>query len=115
MAILPALFVRPQPNSPADKKRDINLLWGLSVPTTQIDNFAAGVNVDMIYGQTLAHEVGHVLGLNHRIATGDPFPDGITTPAQKNLMFPSANPPNENFDIIQAKAVRFSEVLRRNP
>jgi len=32
------------------------------------------------------------------------------------VMFPSINPGEvENFDIVQAKAIRLSEVLRRNP
>jgi len=57
-----------------------------------------------------------VLGLRHRIASGDPFPDGITTPKTRNVMFPEINPGEvENFDIVQAKAIRLSEVLKRNP
>jgi len=111
--------VKTQPKSPTN--RDTDLEWGIVVPTSSIDTFAAtgvgaGVTQDMVYGGTLSHETGHILGLLHRTAGGDPFPDGITTPKQKNIMFPSANPPTmENFDIIQAKAVRQSDVLRRNP
>lgn len=114
MVVLSGFRVSPQPKSPAT--RDVNLLWGISVPTTSIDNFAAGTNVDMIYGATLAHEVGHVLGLRHRIAGADPFADGLTTPKTKNLMFPQLNVSTaEDLDIVQAKTVRLSEVLARNP
>ncbi|MFN0105580.1 MAG: peptidoglycan-binding protein, partial [Bryobacteraceae bacterium] len=99
--------------------RHENLLWGIAVPTTTMDTFAnatAPTTPETIYGSVLAHELGHVLGLNHRISTGDDFPDGLTKPATMNVMFPSMNfPAAENFDIIQAKAVRFSELLFRNP
>jgi hypothetical protein len=134
MKILQAVSIGAQPPTPANGARNINLIWGIAVPTTAIDSFFArmrnvfGVptNLDMVYGSTLAHEVGHVLGLRHRIppnvksspsAKGfDPFPDGLGTPQRKNLMFPTANLLSaENLDIAQAKAIRFSEVLARNP
>jgi hypothetical protein len=74
---------------------------------------------NMIYANTLAHELGHVLGLNHRVpktAPVDPFPDGLSIPRDQNIMDPNA-PARiaESFDIIQVKAILLSEVLARNP
>jgi len=70
----------------------------------------------LMYGYVFAHEMGHILGLGHRGATANPVTDGLAIPADKNVMRPFANPPTtENFDIIQTKAVRFSEVMFRNP
>ncbi len=104
--------------SPAN--RDINLLWGVIVPTSSIDNSAgAGASQDKIrlaYGNTLAHELGHVLGLGHRGVAGDQVEDGLTVPPNENLMHPTKPPPvAENIDVIQVKAIRFSEIMFRNP
>ena len=123
VSVLVSFRVGKQPATPANGARNINLLWGITVPTTSVDAFVArpdvvaiGSNSDQIYGSTLAHEVGHMLGLKHRIAAGDPFADGLTTPKSKNLMFPRLNVTTaENLDIVQTKVIRFSEVLARNP
>jgi hypothetical protein len=127
LSVIPRLFLQLEPATPANGARNINLLWGIAVPTTSIDLFASGstASAAMIYGGTLAHEVGHVLGLRHRVPPGvpavpgakfDPFPDGLRTPREKNLMFPFFNISTaENFDIVQVKAILLSEVLRRNP
>jgi len=100
--------------------RDVNLLWGIIVPTRNMDSApTAPKTVDKtrhMYGFVFAHEMGHILGLGHRGATGDPVTDGLALPADTNIMRPFVKPPDtENFDIIQVKAVRFSEVMARNP
>jgi hypothetical protein len=107
-----------QANSPAT--RDIELLWGIIVPTRNVDSAVhAPKTADkqrQVYGNTLAHEVGHVLGLGHRGVLADQVPDGLTVPGSPNLMHPTAEPPEcENLDLIQTKAVRFSELMNRNP
>jgi hypothetical protein len=97
--------------------RDVDLLWGVIVPTRTIDGSVAGGTPDTVrlaYGNTLAHELGHVFGLGHRGGGG--VPDGLMIPANENLMHPTNPPPRaENIDIIQVKAMRFSEAFFRTP
>jgi hypothetical protein len=70
----------------------------------------------MKYANTMAHELGHVLGLNHRVAVAPSFADGLTVPGVKNLMHATSPPPAaENLDLVQVKAIRLSEVLARSP
>jgi hypothetical protein len=100
--------------------RDVNLLWGIIVPTRNMDSaVGAPITVDKrrhMYGFVFAHEMGHILGLGHRGAVADPVTDTVAIPADKNIMRPFVNPPvTENFDIIQTKAIRFSEVMSRTP
>jgi hypothetical protein len=117
MTVLAAIGVAsPQPATPANGNRNRNLLWGIVVPTRSSDIVATNVPMgqDLLYGSTLAHEVGHVLGLNHRTRT-PPFNDTLRVPRDKNLMFPGTTVNMESLDIVQCKAVRNSEVFRRNP
>jgi hypothetical protein len=105
-------------DSPATRAK--NLLWGIIVPTRNIDNSVKIPRTTektlLAYGNTLAHELGHIFGLGHRGDLADPFPDGLIVPRKKNIMDPDEPPPRaENFDIIQVKLVRFSEVMNRNP
>ena len=99
--------------------RDVDLLWGISVPTTSIQKSKSAKGGDstiLAYGNTLAHEVGHILGLGHRGDLSDPNPDGLALPTNENLMHPTEIPPTaQNLDIIQVKAIRFSEALFRSP
>jgi hypothetical protein len=102
-------------SSPAT--RNVNLLWGASVPTAAIDATGTGGDSTILaYANTIAHEICHVLGMGHRGVAGDTFEDGLTKPADENLMHPSKPPPRaQNLDIIQVKAIRFSEVVFRFP
>ncbi|MFN0101276.1 MAG: peptidoglycan-binding protein [Bryobacteraceae bacterium] len=105
-----------QPASPGT--RDVNLLWGIVVPTRNMDTGSFSANIDETrhkYGFVFAHEMGHMMGLGHRGVTTS-VPDGLTIPPDKNVMRATVNAPvTENFDIIQVKACRFSEVMARNP
>ena len=116
MAVLRGFGLGAQPPTPAGGKRDQNLLWGIVVPTFSSDIVATQVPMsqDLLYGSTLAHEACHVLGLNHRTRI-PPFADRQRIPLDKNLMFPGTTTNMESLDIVQSKAIRNSEVLRRNP
>jgi len=62
------------------------------------------------YGNCIAHELAHVLGLRHRVGAG---PDGtIGHPPQQNIMC-QGEPPmtRQDFDRIQAQAMRRSPLV----
>jgi hypothetical protein len=65
------------------------------------------------YGNTLAHELGHLMGLGHRAApAGDTFADGLNEPKKTNLMNVSGTAlEDDDFDLIQVFA-RFSPALK---
>ena len=116
MVLLDQLSVRFQGNDAT--ARDVNLQWGIVVPTSSIDTNAntSSAPLDLAYGSTLAHELGHVLGLAHRGLLSDPITDRLAVPRLDNVMSGNTNfLRNETFDIVQTKAIRFSEVLFHNP
>ena len=120
MTVLGVLGVVWEGGSPA--VRDTNLLWGAVVPNVNIDTSPSTpppIDADRIilaYGNTLAHELCHVWGLGHRGPATASVPDGLAVPPDENLMHGNNPPPvAENLDIIQVKALRFSEVMFRTP
>lgn len=60
-------------------------------------------------GTTMAHEIGHVLGLRHRHTRGDD--DGVAFPRMENVMCYGDWRLRRDFDILQAKAVWQSPIV----
>ena len=70
-----------------------------------------GLESTTLYGETIAHETGHVLGLNHRVLSSiDPnkraqipgLTDGLPLPKEANLMDYPTNPIfRQDFDLLQ--------------
>jgi hypothetical protein len=75
-------------------------LWGMTITN--------GNKTWFQYGNTLAHEVGHMLGLCHREATQDLLPE-----LGENLMHATNGPIEaQDLDIIQARAVQKSPMVK---
>jgi hypothetical protein len=74
---------------------------------------ASPTKAGMKYGNTIAHELGHVLHLGHRSNPAGSVDDGVNHPPDENIMHPS-NPESiaQDFDILQARAVRNSPLLK---
>lgn len=71
------------------------------------------LNAQQTYATVICHEFGHVLNLAHRPEMpGGPYNDGLNYPASENVMNAFNNwPQTQDFDIIQAKAVRQSKIV----
>lgn len=69
----------------------------------------ANAGARLTYAGTIAHELGHVLGLRHRVGPGH---DGLLHPWSENLMH-SNNPSTlaQDLDILQARAIQGSPVV----
>jgi hypothetical protein len=94
--------------------------------TTQtMSNFFADVGsngdwgsyIFSVNGKTIAHEIGHVLGLAHRLTTGQagqPGGDGVPPSelAELNIMSYEGNSGQKgDFDLIQAEAIQGSSAI----
>lgn len=73
---------------------------------------------DMMFAGTIAHELGHILGLNHRVE--DPrlmrdhtdYDDGLWHPPRQNVMhWSELSRIAQDFDIVQARQVRLCPLL----
>jgi len=64
------------------------------------------------YGYVIAHEVGHILGLLHRGRNVPGTHDGVGHPPSENVMFDDEDTLGLDLDIIQARAVRRSNLIR---
>jgi hypothetical protein len=63
-----------------------------------------------VYARVIAHELGHVLHLGHR-GVAATVSDGVNFPINENIMNPIATAITEDWDIIQARAVRLSPLV----
>jgi hypothetical protein len=64
------------------------------------------------YGLTLAHEVGHILGYQHREPPPGYLGDGLTKPHDKNLMDIFVDGiQREDLDLIQSYSVQYAKVF----
>jgi len=83
-------------------------LYGLYVTNTS-GNPTTEMGI-LTYGGTIAHEVGHILTLRHRIGAGN---DTLSRPLGTNLMH-GTNPSTlaQDLDIVQARAVLGCPIVR---
>jgi hypothetical protein len=93
-------------------------LWGILISNQTPTWDPSKVYDRSVYGNTIAHELGHVLSLLHRDPPmGDPIPDGLNQPKDKNLMgtggviTPPLGPKMEDLDLIQLIAMRASKAF----
>jgi hypothetical protein len=67
----------------------------------------------LIYANTMAHALGHILNLPHRVDTpGSPFNDGVNFPPNENIMHWN-NPGTiaQDIDILQVRAIHRSPLV----
>jgi hypothetical protein len=88
---------------------DYSQLFGLYVTSTGNGSPTSGIGI-MTYAGTIAHEVGHILTLRHRIGAGD---DKLRRPPSTSLMHgTNASTLAQDLDIIQARAVLGCPLVR---
>lgn len=67
------------------------------------------------YGGTIAHEVGHMLSLGHRIENpsiaGGSYDDELTFPPRQNVMLYYSSDTRGDYDIAQTKVMRSSALI----
>jgi hypothetical protein len=67
----------------------------------------------LIYANTIAHELGHILNLPHRVDNPlSPFNDGINFPPNENMMhFNNPGTIAQDFDLVQVRAIHRSPLV----
>ena len=83
--------------------------WGIVI-TNRLSNTA-----QLQYGNTIAHEVGHLLNLRHRGIRDEPANRGphdfIQGQIEKNMMFGTDRGVQEDFDLVQCFLIRNSSIF----
>lgn len=96
------------PNSPWTEAEWRAAREGLAPPGVSGSDGVVGA---LCFGSTMAHELGHVLNLRHRLEPGDdgvPFPD-----TKQNLMSYGGANLSHDIDILQAKVIHLSPLVER--
>ena len=87
-------------------QRDLLLATGSAGPAGRVSN--------AIFGQCIAHELAHVLNVRHRNMS-DKGDDEVTFPPRENIMFYDSPFYAQNIDLLQAKLMHLSTVVRHDP
>jgi len=108
--VMTLLVARPRP-APAGNPNRWQGLFSMYV--CDACGNPTNLNDQQTYATTIVHEFGHILNLGHRIDTpGTGFNDNLNYPPNENVMH-WINPWTlaQDFDLIQAKAVRQSPIM----
>jgi hypothetical protein len=108
--VMTLLAARTRPAPAANPNRWQGLF---SMYVSDACGIPTNLNDQQTYATTMVHEFGHILSLAHRVDTaGSPFNDNLLYPPNENVMH-WVNPwaQAQDFDIIQAKAVRQSPLV----
>jgi hypothetical protein len=90
-----------------------NRLYGMSIFDVNDPTTASGRRE---YAGTIAHELGHMLSMGHRIESpsiaGGSYDDELTFPPRQNVMHYNASTTTaQDFDIAQTKVMRSSAII----